>query len=84
MHAKELQAILKKLKVTPSELAEQMGLSRNTVNRWCMGSHDMPLWAQKFVDLLVEVHRLRGLDQWVKEALTEQTRKNHGSEPPED
>ena len=75
MHAKELRAILKKLKVTPSELAEQMGLSRNTVNRWCMGSHDMPLWAQKFVDLLVEVHRLRGLDQWVKEALTKQTKK---------
>ncbi len=75
MQAQELKAILKKLKVTPSELAEQMGLSRNTVNRWCMGSHDMPLWAEKFVDLLVEVQRLRGLDQWVNEALTKQTKK---------
>ncbi len=70
MQAKELKAILKKLKVTPSELAEQMGVARNTVNRWCMGSHVIPLWGKKFVDLLVEVHRLRGLGQWVKLALT--------------
>ncbi len=75
MHAKELKAILKKLKVTPSELAEQMGVARNTVNRWCMGSYVIPLWAEKFVGLLVEVHRLRGLDQWVIEALTKQAKK---------
>ncbi len=54
MQAKELKAILKKLKVTPSELAEQMGVARNTVNRWCMGSHVIPLWAKKFVDLLYQ------------------------------
>jgi DNA-binding transcriptional regulator YiaG len=75
MHAQELKAILKKLKVTPSGLTEQMGVSRNTVTRWCKGSNPIPLWAKKFVDLLVEVQRLRGLDQWVKEALTKQTKK---------
>ena len=78
MHAQELKAILKKLKVTPAEWAEHMGVSRNTVNRWCMGSYDMPLWGQKFADLLVELHRLRGLDQWVKAALTQQTKKKPG------
>ncbi len=75
MHAQELKAILKKLKVNPPELAEQMGLTRNAVNRWCNGTNPIPLWAKKFVDLLVEVQRLRGLDQWVKEALTKQTKK---------
>ncbi len=78
MQAQELKAILKKLKVTPSELAEHMGVSRNTVNRWCMGSYDMPLWGQKFADLLVELQRLRGLDQWVKAALTQPTKKKPG------
>ncbi len=76
MHAQELKAILKKLKVTPLGLTEQMGLSRNTVTRWCNGSNPITLWAKKFVDLLVEVQRLRGLDQWVKEALAKQTKKN--------
>ncbi len=70
MHAKQLKAILKKLKVTPLGLTEQMGLTRNAVNRWCNGTNPIPLWAKKFVDLLVEVHRLRGLGQWVKLALT--------------
>ncbi len=78
MHAQELKAILKKLKVTPSELAEHMGVYLNTVNRWCMGSYDMPLWGQKFADLLIELQRLRGLDQWVKAALTQQTKKKPG------
>ena len=67
----QLRAALKKLDFSPTEFANQIGVARNTVNRWLMGSHAVPLWAQKYLKVLGELKKLRVLDAWVKEAIAQ-------------
>lgn len=35
------------LGLTQEQLAEQLGVVRNTINRWEMGLHPIPRWAEK-------------------------------------
>lgn len=42
--AKQIQQFRDKHRLTQSELAQLVGVERNTVNRWEMGMYPVPYW----------------------------------------
>ena len=55
--ATQLRQLRAKLRLTQAQLAEQLGVTRNTVNRWEMGLHPIPVWATKLIRLITEKHK---------------------------
>lgn len=49
----------KELGITRQELAELIGVSETSINRWAASSEDMPLQAVKTFELLLENKKLR-------------------------
>lgn len=49
MTATQLKTLRATLGLSQRELAETLGVTRNTLNRWEMGLHPIPPMAQKFL-----------------------------------
>lgn len=45
----DLKSARTKLGLSQAELAHRIGVTRNTINRWEMGLHPIPLWASKIL-----------------------------------
>jgi len=60
MTACEFRTALKTLKLRQSWLAERLGVSTTTVNRWCTGKAPVPGYACFVVALLAELATYRG------------------------
>ena len=50
----ELQALRAKLGLTQPELAEKVGVARNTINRWEMGIRSIPEPVVRLLDYLTK------------------------------
>lgn len=54
MTAPDLRAALRALGLTQREFAARIGVASNTVNRWVMGTIEVPPYAAYVVELLRE------------------------------
>lgn len=45
----------KKLGITQKKLAEEMGVSEQTVSSWSRGINEVPYWALKMFELMLKV-----------------------------
>lgn len=48
----QLKSLRERLGLAQEQLAKQMGVTRNTVNRWEMGLHPIPPLAAKLLQML--------------------------------
>ena len=53
MTGAQLKAIRTKLNLTQTELADQLGVQRNTVTRWEMGMHPISAMAVRLIETLI-------------------------------
>ena len=66
----ELQHALSELGWSQADLSRNAGIDKNTPTRWLQGQTRIPLWASKYVGLLLEIRRLhrKYLDNGTKSA----------------
>lgn len=58
MTALDLRAALRALGITQRGFARRLGVANNTVNRWVMGTIEVPQYAAYVVRLMEDVDRL--------------------------
>lgn len=54
MTPQEFKQIRRRLKLTQQALSDQLGVRLNSLWRWEAGRHPIPLWASKFLAVLVK------------------------------
>ena len=66
MDNQKFEEIKKKLRLTNQEVADTLGLKLGIVERWAEGVWEIPLWAEKFLYVLLEMKRNNevGFSSW--------------------
>jgi len=64
-----VKATCRELGVTQKELAESIGASEGTVRNWS-SSNELPLWATKSIELLIENRNNREIAETIKKLIT--------------
>jgi len=59
MDNKRLEDIKKKLRMTNKELADMLGVEMRRLLKWTKGEQEIPLWAEKFLHILLGMRRGR-------------------------
>ena len=75
----ELQALRAKLGLTQPELAEKVGVARNTINRWEMGIRRIPEPVVRLLDYLTKEVREEQKSKTTRKATGRQAKKGSAS-----
>ena len=57
---------LKDLDLSKAQLSREMGIAYPTVKSWYIKEKKMPLYAQKYIELLVELKKFRNIEKDIK------------------
>jgi len=57
---------LEKLNLSKAQLSREMGISYSTVKSWYQDNKKMPLYAQKYLELLIELKKFRDLEKDIR------------------
>ena len=66
MTKEEFMKILEKLNLSKAQLSREMGIAYSTVKSWYQNNKKMPLYAQKYLELLMELKKFRDLEKDIK------------------
>jgi DNA-binding transcriptional regulator YiaG len=66
MTKEEFIKVLKKLDLSKAQLSREMGIAYPTVKSWYVNDKKMPLYAQKYIELLIELKKFRDMEKDIK------------------
>ena len=66
MTKEEFMKILEKLNLSKAQLSREMGIAYSTVKSWYQNNKKMPLYAQKYLELSMELKKFRDLEKDIK------------------
>ena len=66
MTREEFIKILEKLNLSKAQLSREMGVAYSTVKSWYQNNKRMPLYAEKYLELLIELKKFRDLEKDIK------------------
>ncbi len=61
MTSDEFLAAIEQLDWKQSDFCRKAGVTKNTPQRWLAGVTPIPTWAEKFLEMALEIKRLSGL-----------------------